>query len=324
MPLRENPVPLDPQAARLIELVNAEQPAQAGNRTILQARESMGMYRRLAGPGETVMSVQNYYIHGPTADLHTRVYKPTATAASPALVYFHGGGWVVGNIDIADSAVRALANRTGCAIVSVNYQKAPEHKFPGPLNDCYVALQWTAKHADSLGINPTQVGVMGDSSGGNLAAGACIKTRDEGGAAIACQILIYPPVDPDLDKPSYRRNSAGLLLEREDMRWYWNAYLATSLDRENPLAAPLCLADFRGLPPAFVATAEYDPLLDDGRMYYERLIAAGVPAHYSCYEGMVHGFFAVPDCVSAAYKLYDEIADYIKECFNGAVAINDS
>jgi acetyl esterase len=219
---------------------------------------------------------------------------------------------VILNIEVADIAARTLTNRTGCVVVAVNYQKAPEHKFPVPFDDAYAATTWVAEHASELGIDPSRIGVAGDSAGGNLAAAVCLKARDEQGPSLAYQLLIYPVTDYGWDKPSYLENAEGYLLQRETMRWFWGHYLASEAEGENPLVSPLRAPDLSGLPPAFIVTAEFDPLRDDGELYGQRLREAGVPVKVSRYDGMIHGFFYMAGVLDQTKNLYDEIGTEVR------------
>jgi acetyl esterase len=256
-----------------------------------------------------VARVEHRFIPGPTADLPVRIYYPEGAAADGrfgALVLFHGSGWVICNLDVNDVPARALANRSGCVVVAVNYQKAPEHKFPIPLDDCYATTCWVADHAAELGVDPARIGVGGDSSGGNLAAAVCLRARDEGGPALAFQLLIYPPTCSDLATATYESCAEGYGLQRESMRWFWDMYLTAPEDGRNPLASPLLADDLSGLPPAFVATAEFDPLRDDGERYAERLRDAGVPVKLRRYDGMIHAFYLMDGVIGQASQLFDE------------------
>ncbi len=307
---------LDPQVKTLLEELQAAgaKPVEE-TESVAEARALAFAYVELQGAPEAVSAVAHRFIPGPTADLPLRIYYPSDPDESgplPALVLFHGSGWVVANLDVGDTPARSLANRCGCAIVAVNYQKAPEHKFPIPLDDCYATTCWVAEHADELGIDRSRIGVAGDSAGGNLAAAVALKAKLEHGPALGYQLLIYPVTDFDLDTPSYQSNAEGYLLQREGMRWFWNHYLADPGDATNPLAAPLRATDLSGLPPAFVVTAGYDPLCDDGERYADALRAAGVPVTYRHYEGMVHGFFWMAGVLDEARALYEEIGKAVR------------
>jgi acetyl esterase len=320
-------MPLDPQAQALLDEMREAGAKPFEELSVPEAREASWAFLDLAGEPQEVGSVRDRYIPGPHADIHVRIYTPAAgaggsngSAARPALVYFHGSGWVIANIDIADRATRSLANSTGCVVVSVNYQKAPEHKFPVPFDDCYAATTWVAANAAELGVDPARIGVAGDSAGGNIAAAACLKARDEDGPAIAYQLLIYPATDCDWDKPSTIENAEGYMLQRATMEWFWNHYVRSPSDAENPLVSPLRAADVSGLPPAFIVTAEFDPLRDDGELYADRLRDAGVPVKYTEYKGMIHGFYWMTGVLDQARRLHDEIAQEVRAAF-GPVAV---
>lgn len=305
-------MPLDPQAQALLEQLKQAGAKPVEVMTVAEARALSWSYIDLQGAPESVAAVTHRFIPGPSADLPIRIYHPAGPGPFPALVLFHGSGWVVANLDVVDAPARALANCTGCVIVAVNYQKAPEHKFPVPLDDCYATTAWVAAHAEALRVDPARIGVAGDSAGGNLAAAVALKARDAGGPALAYQLLIYPATNYDLDTPSALANAEGYLLQRESMRWFWDHYLADAGDADNPLACPLRAADLSGLPPAFVVTAEFDPLCDDGERYADALRAAGVPVTYRRYDGMVHGFFWMAGVLDQARALYEEIGKEVR------------
>ncbi len=305
-------MPLDPQAQDLLEQLKQAGAKPVEAMSVAEARALSWSYIGLQGEPEPVAAVTHRFIPGPTADLPIRIYHPAGQGPFPALVLFHGSGWVVANLDVADAPARALANRTGCVIVAVNYQKAPEHKFPVPFDDCYATAVWVAEHAGELSVDPARIGVAGDSAGGNLAAAVALKARDAGGPVLAYQLLIYPATNYDLDTPSALANAEGYLLQRESMRWFWDHYLSEPSDAENPLACPLRAPDLSGLPPAFVVTAEFDPLCDDGDRYAEALRAAGVAVSHRRYDGMLHGFFWMAGVLDQARALYEEIGKEVR------------
>ena len=252
------------------------------------------------GEPEPVATVEDRFIPGPTAELPVRIYRPDVGGVLPALVAFHGGCWIVGNIDLVDRPFRALANATGCVVVSVNYQKAPEHRFPVPLDDCQAGFRWAVEHAAELGIDPTRVGVVGDSAGGNLAAAVCLQARADDGPVPAAQVLIYPAVDGSLNTPSARECAEGYGLTTLDMAWSWQQYAPDAATRNNPRVSPMRAASLAGLPPAVVVTAGFDILRDEGIAYVERLRADGVSVAHHHYPGTIHGFLwmqaAVDEC----------------------------
>ena len=211
-----------------------------------------------------------------------------------------------------DSVSRAISNRTGCVLVAVNYQKAPEHKFPIPFDDCYSATEWVFEHASDLGIDRNRIGVIGDSAGGNLAAAVTLKARDIGGQKIAYQVLIYPAVQYGWDTPSAISNAKGYLLERATMEYFWNHYVREPSDGENPYCAPLAAKDHSGLPPALVVSAKFDPLCDDGKHYSNKLRQSGVPVKFSLYKGQIHGFLGMAGILDEAKTLLDEIGREVR------------
>lgn len=229
-----------------------------------------------------------------------RVYWPqTGSNGLPVVVYFHGGGWVLGGLDSHDPLCRSLANEVGAVVVSVDYRLAPEHRFPAAAEDAYAATAWVHAHATELGAAPSRLAVAGDSSGGNLAAVVALMARDRGGPPLRFQLLVYPVVDYARNTPSYRANAEGYFLTATHMRWYWDQYLGTA-DGAGPYASPLRAHDLRGLPPAYVVTAEFDPLRDEGEAYAQRLREAGVPVSVRRYDGMFHGFFSLAGLLPAA------------------------
>lgn len=310
-------MPIDPQVQAVLDQLNAAGSPPFTEMTVAEARAaSMTAFADLVGAPEAISSVVNRFIPGPTSDLPVRIYVPEQQSRpSGALVYFHGSGWVVQNIDVSDAPARAVANRTGCTVIAVNYQKAPEHKFPVPFDDAYAAVTWVAEHADELSIDPQRIGVMGDSAGGNLAAAVCLKAQARGTPAIACQVLIYPATDFGWDKPSAIKNAEGLVLERSTMQWFWSHYLASDSEADNPFVSPLRAPSLAGLPPAFIVTAEFDPLCDDGELYGERLRQAGVPVKVHRYEGVTHGFFWMSGVVDQSRQLIDEIGAEVRAIF---------
>jgi acetyl esterase len=230
-------------------------------------------------------------------------------------VWFHGGGWVVGDLDMADPTARHLSVGAGCVVVSVDYRLAPETKFPGAADDCYAATQWVARHAAQINGDSDHIAVGGDSAGGNLAAVVSLMARDHGGPGLVFQLLVYPVTQCDYTTSSYRSYADGYLLSRDSMQWYWDHYLHAPADAHNPYAAPLVTQDLGGLPPALVITAECDPLCDEGAAYARRLQAAGVLTTYSCYDGMIHGFFGMPAVLEKGKQAVAEAAIALQKAF---------
>lgn len=304
---------LDPQARALLDRLAAVRGEPVRNCTPAQARLGGWTFVELFGPPEPVADVAHRFVPGPSADLPVRIYTPQGVKRpAPALVYFHGSGFVISNIEIFDAPSRALANRTGCVVVSVNYQKSPEHKFPVPFDDAYASTTWVVEHAAELGIDPTRVGVVGDSAGGTLAAAVCLKARDEGGPRLATQVLVHIPAGFHVKTESMVENAEGMLLEAADMDWFVEQYIRDESDGENPYAFPLHASSLGGLPPALVVTAEYDPLRDEGEFYAQRLQEAGVEVTLTRYDGIIHGFYGMTAVLDAADRLFDEIAGHVR------------
>ncbi len=241
---------------------------------------------------EPVASVEEVGIPGPGGELKVRIYRPEDQPLG-ILVYFHGGGWVVGNLDTHDASCRALANATPCVVVAVDYRLAPEHKFPAAVEDAYAATVWAFENRAGLLDRGSRVAVGGDSAGGNLAAVVALMARDQGYPKVAYQLLIYPVTDYNLDTESYRAYGEGYFLTRQKMAWYWELYLRGEADGAHPYASVLRAPDVSGVAPALVITAEYDVLRDEGEAYARRLWDAGVTAMSLRYGGMIHGFFSL-------------------------------
>jgi len=265
----------------------------------------------LAGPIEPVQEIVNRYIPGPTADLPIRIYRPTTSTNAPAIIYFHGGGWVLNFLDIYDASLARLANQSGATIISVNYQKAPEHPFPIPFDDCYATLLWAIANPKDLKIDPNHIGVAGDSAGANLASGVAIKARDNN-IALAFQLLIYPCNGRDFTTDSYIENATGYGLSTQAMQWFWDQYLQGDHHDDNPYAVPMKATSFKKIAPAVVLTAQYDPLLSDGEKYAELLKRDGVEVIYTEYPGMIHGFFTNMAVTPTAGEAIDFAAAEIK------------
>ena len=283
-------MPLDPLALSYLA-----QRAAAGDRpfdtlTVEAARELAVHLSALLGPGEPVAQVADRTIPGPGGPIPLRIYTPQGAGPLPLFVYFHGGGWVVGNLETVDALCRSVTNAARCIVVSVNYRHAPEHKFPAAVEDAYAATCWISRNAAAIGGRADRLAVGGTSAGGNLAAVVALRARDDGAPPIVLQVLSVPVTDYGFYTASYRTNGEGYVLTRTLMQWFWNHYLPTHADGATPHASPLRAKELRGLPPAFVMTAEYDPLHDEGAAYARRLREAGVPVDYRCYAGMVHVF----------------------------------
>jgi len=294
-------MPLDPQAKLVLDALAAV--TMPDPWTIepaifrAQVREM-----RIAAPEEPVGSVENRSIPGPGGSVGIRIYTPLERerGALPVLAFFHGGGFVIGDLDSHDGTCRALANAARCAVVAVDYRLAPEAKFPAAAEDCYAATCWIANNAGALGIDAARIAVGGDSAGGNLAAVTALLARDRRGPSLAHQLLVYPVIDCAFDTVSYLENAEGYFLTREMMRWFWHHYLEKPEDAADPYASPIRAATLEGVAPATVITAEYDPLRDEGEAYASRLLQAGVPTSLTRYDGVIHGFFGMGNVIEKA------------------------
>jgi acetyl esterase len=273
-------MPLDAQVQAFLEEQAALQLPPFAALTPEQVRAGIAAQvaaERAQNPPEPVARVEERTIPGPAGAIPVRIYTPEGTGPFPVLVFFHGGGWVICTLDTHDGLCRALANGAGCVVVSVDYRLAPEHTFPAAPEDCFAATQWVAAHAGELQGDRARLAVGGDSAGGNLTAVVAQMARERGGPALAFQLLIYPAVDlrPDAGYASMQENALGYFLDKPSMDWFAGHYLRGEADRTHVLASPMLAADLRGLPPALVTTAEFDPLRDEGEAYARRLVEAG-------------------------------------------------
>jgi acetyl esterase len=265
---------------------------------------------------EPVGTITDQTIPGPAGALPIRIYRPEGAGPFPVLVYFHGGGWVLGNLEFSDAACRGLANMARCLVVSVDYRLAPEHKFPAALDDAYAATQWVIQHAASIEGDPQRVAVGGESAGGNLATVVALRAHNRGDPQPIYQVLIYPVTNYAFDTPSYEQNANDPILSRDAMRWFWQHYLPSEVVGTHPYTSPLRAPNLSGLPSAIIITAEYDPLRDEGEAYAQRLRDAGVPAVASRYPGMTHMFFKLPGLLESARKALVEVSAGLRSAFS--------
>lgn len=264
--------------------------------------------------------VFDWAIPGPAGDLPVRIYKPVAEGPRPILVYFHGGGWVVGDLDTQDMICRGLCHGAECIVVSVDYRLAPEHRFPAAVNDCYAAVQWSAAHGGEIGGDPAKVAVGGDSAGAVLSAAVAIRARDEAGPRLCAQLLFYGSMDyPSHGLPSMAEFADGPILTADDIDYFWHQYLAhPETEQNHPWASPIRAATHAGLPPAFIGTAELDPSRDPGEAYGPVLTAAGVPVELHRYAGMPHGFMSWLGMVDTAQTAADDACVWLRKQFGRA------
>jgi len=284
---------LDPQMKALLDQMAAAnlQPFHK-----LTPQEARAARRAPQGEPEAVAHVEDRTIPGPGGEIPVRIYVPKGNGPFGVLVYFHGGGWVVGNIELTDQPCRMLTNAGRCVTISVDYRLAPEHKFPAGPEDCYAATKWAADNAAALNCDAARIAVGGTSAGATLATAVALMARDRGGPRVAYQLLVYPATTSALDTPSHRQfaKDSYYILSRADMEWFWGHYLGSEADRNNPYACPAYATTLRGVAPAFVITAEYDPLRDEGEAYAARLREEGVQVVLRRYDGVTHGFFGMP------------------------------
>lgn len=314
-------MPLDPQAQKVLDLLHAPGSPPVYTQPIETARAMVKATYATDEAPEPVHRVEQLQIPGPDGYLSARMYCPDVHGPLPVLLYFHGGGWVVNDIDTHDGICRSLANATPCIVVSVAMRQAPEAKFPAPVYDCFASAQWLAANAVALGGDPQRIAVGGDSAGGNLAAAVTLLARDRGGPHLVFQLLIYPVTDYyEPGTPSYDENGEGFTLDRAFMVWAWENYLTSKEDANNPLAAPLKAPDLSGLPPAFIMTAEYDVLRDEGEMYARRLRDAGVRVTCKRYQGMMHGFIIRPKILDKGKQGLADAAEALRDAFASNLA----
>ncbi|MCU1590275.1 MAG: lip [Frankiales bacterium] len=311
-------MPLDPPVAAVLEmLASSGTPMSMVDGTPEQAREgfrTMTVGLRDPATLAQVRSVDGATIAGPAGELRIRTYRPDTDGPVPTVLYFHGGGFVIGDLDTQDDHARLICRDVEAVVVSVDYRLAPEHPFPAGFEDCLAATRWAAEHISELGGDADRIAVSGDSAGGNLAAAVALTTTREGGPRLAAQLLLYPGVDfreDDALHPSRIENGEGLFLTAEDMRWFRSHYLQGEADSSDPRASVLLAPDLTGLPPAVVGTGEYDPLRDEGEAYAKALESAGVKVVLRRYDGLIHGFFGMgtwsPASAAAATDLCEEL-----------------
>ncbi len=307
-------MPLDPQARAVLDRFNV---GALPELSTLEPAVMRQMYAAMPPQPsvEAVARVEDRGVPGPRREIPVRIYTPEGSGPFPALVFFHGGCFVLGGLGTHDGTCRALTNAAGSIVISVDYALAPEAKFPEAPEECYAALRWVADAGPELNLAPNRLAVGGDSAGGNLAAVVALMARERGGPGLVHQLLIYPVTNHAFDTPSYAENASGYLLTRDMMIWAWEHYLAVEADGQNPLASPLRAGDLSDLPPAFIITAEFDPLRDEGEAYAARLREAGVPTRSTRYDGMFHGFFSMSDGIDKAKDAMAEAGQVLRAAF---------
>lgn len=307
-------MPLHPEVQKALAVMNATIPPLH----TLPPPEARKLIEDMRGPAaepEAVGRVENRNIPGIAGPQAVRLYTPEGDGPFPVLVYFHGGGWVLGSPNTVDASCRALTNLAGCIVVSASYRLAPEHKFPAAIDDCHAATRWVALNAAALGGDTGRLAVGGESAGANLATAVALKAGQQGIPRLAYQLLMYPVLNYAFDTPSYHDKAEGYFLTRDMMAWFWKQYLATPADGQNPLASPLRATDLGDLPPTFIAAAEFDPLRDEAAAYAAKLGEAGVAVQYTCYEGLIHGFMGMAPAVEPARIALEEAGATLKAAF---------
>ena len=310
---------LDPQVKAVLELVaKANRPAY-NTLSPKDARQLFIDTRPASTPTPPqIGSVRDVTAQGPHGAIPLRVYRPAGAADGtrlPAYLFFHGGGWVIGDVNTHDVLCRQLTVASGASVISVDYRLAPEHKFPAAADDSWAATTWVVAHAAELGLDASRVAVGGDSAGGNLATVVALMARDAGGPAIKLQTLIYPVTDVMRETRSYGDFADGYLLTRDSMRWFVAQYLPAGDQARDWRVSPLRAPSLAGLPPALIITAGFDPLRDEGEMYAGRLRDAGNMVDYVCYGGMIHGFIGMGKLLDTAQRAITHIGDSLRQAF---------
>lgn len=306
---------LDPQADALLKQMAANPLPKLWEVGAAQARAMYEMVSQALDPqGVPIGKTEDISIPGPGGAIPARVYTPVGGggAAAPCLIYFHGGGFVIGSLQTHDALCRLLANESGAKVVAVDYRLAPEHKFPAAADDCYAAAVWVEQNAASLGVDPNRLAVGGDSAGGNLAAVVCLMAKAKGAPDLRFQLLIYPVTQARAQTESMKAFAEGYFLEKRGMDWFFDQYVPEGHDAADPYLSPLSATDLSGLPKALVITAGFDPLKDEGKAYADKLNAAGVRATYKDYPGMVHGFFNMSGVLDEGKKAIVHAAEALR------------
>ncbi len=304
-------MPVDAPTQALLAMLEEAGGPDISEQTPDEARAAIGGFAAMQVGAPEPARVENRTVPGPAGEIPVRVYAAEGDNL-PVVMYFHGGGWVLGDIESHDGTCKQLLAELGqAAVVSVDYRLAPEHKYPAAADDCYAAAAWVAEHGAEIGVDGSRLAVCGDSAGGNLSAVVSQMARDRGGPAIAAQVLHVPVTDHNYDYPSYTENAEGLLLTRASMIWFWDHYLPSDEAGREAYASPLRAADLSGLPPALVQTAEFDPLRDEGEAYGAALDAAGTEVSVHRYDGVVHDPFMMFAMIPTGVECLKEAAAFI-------------
>lgn len=308
-------MPLDKQVEAFMKLL-----AEAGGPALNEmpptaAREASAALGQFGGVPEPVASIVNRTVPGPLGEIPVRIYTPVGDGPFPILMYFHGGGWVIGSPDTVETTCTMLANRAGAIVISVDYRLAPEHKFPAAAEDCYAATLWAAENAREIGGDPERIAVSGDSAGGNLAAVISIMARETGAPKLTYQVLFYPVTDYSFETESYKQNGEDYFLTTAMMKWFWGHYLNTDEDGRDWRASPLQVTDPSNLPPAFVVTAEFDPLRDEGEAYAQLLLRGGNTVTLKRYDGQIHAFVTILGVMDRGKQAIEDASALLRQAF---------
>jgi acetyl esterase len=305
---------LHPEALAVLEALDAQNAPPLASLSPAEARIGAAKrFKQFGGELEALDRVEDRSIPGPDGNVPVRIYARERGGLRPAMIYFHGGGFVFGDLDTHEPICRSLAKESGAVVIAVGYRLSPEHKFPAALEDAHCATRWIATNAEQLGIDAGRICITGDSAGGNLATVIARRCRDAGGPALGSQVMIYPVIDlSSFETESYREFAEGHFLGRGEMQWFAGHYLASASEGRNPEASPLLDPDLSGLPPALVITAEFDPLRDEGEAYAKRLREAGTPVTLTRYPGVIHGFVVMRGAFAAGREAIMQIANFVK------------
>ncbi len=308
---------LDIKVKALLTAIAAADLPALGDLPVEILREQVSSrFAKLRIPCKSVGSIIDLDIAGTECLIPLRIYKPAGDGPFPVVVFYHGGGWVLFTPESYDPICTHLCHDADCLVVSVDYRRSPESKFPAAVHDCYDAVVWTSAHIAEHGGDPGKIALVGDSAGGNLATVTAIRLRDEGGPVCCGQVMLYPVTDYyTKDRNSYREFAEGYGLTFSDMEWFWDKYLVSPAEADNPLACPILTNDLAGLPDAFIMVAGNDPLRDEGLEYAQRLRDAGVPTHLSVYDEMIHGFISYLGILGHARTALRETAHWLKARF---------
>lgn len=305
-------MPLDPAAAGLIQALDEQGLKSFEHLGVEQSRQVIETFTGLQLAPQDVANVVDLDFEGPGRQQSVRIYIPAAAAPLPVVVYFHGGGFVGGSLNVADQPCRALANDLAAIVVAATYRTAPDAKFPAATNDTYAALEWVAANIADFGGDPQRLAVMGDSAGGNLAAVAAQRARDAQGPALKAQVLIYPVIDSSAAMPSSVEFADGYLITSAGLNWFWQQYLSSPADVQHPWATPSMADSFENLPPALVLTTEYEVARDEAEAYGQRLADAGVPTEIHRFDGLIHGVYWMSAAVPRSAELHQKIVDFLR------------